>query len=87
MIPCILKCSTKSKAEQVQNKKKPDQQYRSIITKLVRAVAVIDGATRVFWEKALMLGLIEAVMFLIAAFVALENLGPILSLETTEEEN
>ena len=43
-----------------------------MITKLVWAVAVIARATRMFGEKAFMLRLIEAVMILIAALVALK---------------
>lgn len=59
------------------------QHYRSMITKLVWAVAVIAGATRMFAEKAFMLGLIEAVMILIAAFVALKTVDLILPQKKT----
>ena len=57
-----------------------------MITKLVWAVAVIAGATRMFVEKAFMLGLIEAVMILIAAFVALKTVDLILPQKKTEED-
>jgi hypothetical protein len=58
-----------------------------MITKLVWAVAVIAGATRMFGEKAFMLGLIEAVMILIAAFVALKTVDLILPQKKTEEDS
>ena len=49
-----------------------------MITKLIWAVTVIAGAIRMFGEKAFMLRLIEAVMILIAAFVALKTVDLIL---------
>mgnify|MGYP003299868997 FL=1 len=58
-----------------------------MITKLVWAVAVIAEATRIFGEKAFMLGLIEAVMLLIAAFVALKTVDLILPQKKTEEDS
>ena len=58
-----------------------------MITNLVWAVAAIDGATRIFGEKAFMLGLIEAVMILIAAFVALKTVDLILPQKKTEEDS
>ena len=58
-----------------------------MITKLVWAVAVIAGATRMFGEKAFMLRLIEAVMILIAAIVALKTVGLILPEKKTEEDS
>ncbi len=61
------------------------QHYRSMITKLVWAVAVIAGATRMFGEKAFMLG--QAVMILIAAFVALKTVDLILPQKKTEEDS
>ena len=63
------------------------QHYRSMITKLVWAIAIIAGATRMFEEKAFMLGLIEAIMILIAAFVALKTLDLILPQKKTEEDS
>ena len=63
------------------------QHYRSMITKLVWAIAIIAGATRMFGEKAFMLGLIEAIMILIAAFVALKTLDLILPKKKTEEDS
>ena len=63
------------------------QYYRSMITKLVWAIAIIAGATRMFGEKAFMLGLIEAIMILIAAFVALRTLDLILPQTKTEEDS
>ena len=63
------------------------QHYRSMITKLVWAIAIIAGATRMFREKAFMLGLIEAIMILIAAFVALKTLDLILPQKNTEEDS
>ena len=57
-----------------------------MITKLVWAVAVIAGATRMFAEKAFMLRLIEAEMLLIAAFVALKTVDLILPQKKTEED-
>ena len=63
------------------------QHYRSMITKLVWAIAIIAGATRMFGEKAFMLGLIEAIMILIAAFVTLKTLDLILPQKKTEEDS
>ena len=63
------------------------QHYRSMITKLVLAIAIIAVATRMFGEKAFMLGLIEAIMILIAAFVALKTLDLILPQKKTEEDS
>ena len=63
------------------------QHYRSMITKLVWAIAIIAGATRMLGEKAFMLGLIEAIMILIAAFVALKTLDLILPQKKTEEDS
>jgi len=72
---------------QVKNRRKIVQHYRRMITKLVWAVTVIAGATRIYGEKAFMLGLIESVMILIAALVALENLDLTLPQEKTEEDS
>ena len=58
-----------------------------MITKLVWAVADIAGATRMFGEKAFMLGLIEAVMNLITAFVALKAVDLILPRKKIEENS
>jgi hypothetical protein len=58
-----------------------------MITKLVWAIAISAGATRMFGEKAFMLGLIEAIMVLIAAFVALKTLDLILPQKKNEEDS
>ena len=58
-----------------------------MITKLVWAVAVIARATRMFGEKAFMLGLLEAAMILIAAVVAPKTVDLILPQKKTEEDS
>ena len=63
------------------------ERYRKTITLAVWAAAAIFGATRMAGDKALMLGLIEAIMVLIAAFVALKTIDLIFPPKKADEDS
>jgi len=63
------------------------ERYRKIFTLAVWAVAAIFGATRLAGDKALMLGLIEALMVLIATFVGLKTIDLIFPPKKADDDS
>ena len=61
--------------------------YRKGTTLAVRAVEAVFGATRIFGDKDFMLGLIETIKVMIAAFVALQTIDLILSAKQAEDDH
>lgn len=63
------------------------ERYRKAATLVVWAAAAVFGATRIFGDKDFMLGLIEAIMGMIAAFVALKTIDLILPAKKADDDH